>query len=263
MEHIENTTESLAESAGDLTVDRIASLEAAAIPSILEFEPVQLARRLDGWYPERQRAFIEELADCGIVREAAARVGMTERSARRLRLRPDAAAFNLAWDAAVRAGAERLHSIAYERAVNGTVRPRFYKGEQIAEERVYDNRLLIYLLGRVDARHRDRNPEYRLREWEAWLTAVEDGLEKPMPEPDESHLSPVWRDEDGRWLTNFPPPEGFDGEQWYDDDEEDYYRELTAQEQEAIGAWEARPGTKGARRRDVYFRRLTEVPPRR
>jgi hypothetical protein len=113
-----------------------------AVPS---FTPIQLAHRSDGWTPDRQRAFIEELADCGVIAEAAARVGMTEQTARRLRRRPDAAAFNKAWDAAIQLGGDRLRSIAYERAVNGTVRQRYYRGEVVGEERVYDNRLLIYL----------------------------------------------------------------------------------------------------------------------
>ena len=38
------------------------------------FDPVALRPRIDGWTPARQRAFIEELSDCGIVGEAAARV---------------------------------------------------------------------------------------------------------------------------------------------------------------------------------------------
>lgn len=101
-----------------------------AAPNELDaFDPVATASRHDGWTPDKQRAFIEELADCGIVREAAARVGMTEQSARRLRRRPDAAGFNLAWDAAVQVGADWLHSLAYERAVTGTVRRHYFHGE--------------------------------------------------------------------------------------------------------------------------------------
>src|SRR5262249_45320486 len=135
MEHIENDPEASFLLGDQLVPASFHGAERVSSPSNLDFEPVQVARRIDGWYPERQVAFIEELADCGIVREAAARVGMTERSARRLRLRPDAAAFNLAWDAAIRAGTERLHSIAYDRAVNGTVRARWFRGEQVGEER--------------------------------------------------------------------------------------------------------------------------------
>lgn len=237
--------------------------QARDTPSPFDFEPVQLARRSDGWYPERQRAFIEELADCGIVREAAARVGMTERSARNLRLRPDAAAFNLAWDAAVLAGSERLHSIAYDRAINGIVRPRFFKGEQVGEERVFDNRLLIYLLGRADKAAENGNVTDRLDHWEAWLSAVEDGAAEPMVAPDATYRSPVWRDDEGDWMTRFPPPDGFDGQQWGRFGEDEYVRELSADEREAIGAWEARSNATEASHRDVYFRRLTDFSPPR
>src|SRR5688500_10774268 len=115
-------------------------------PSALDFEPVAVARRSDGWTPGKQRGFIEALADCGVVREAAARVGMSERSANYLRRRDGAASFGRAWDAAMRLGASRLLSVAYERAVLGTVKPHLYRGRLVGEERIYDNRLLLSLL---------------------------------------------------------------------------------------------------------------------
>jgi transposase len=114
------------------------------------FEPVALAARRDGWTPERQRAFIAALADGGLVCEAAARVGMSEQTARRLRRRPDAAGFSRAWDQAIAARAERSRS-AWERAVNGTPRQRLYRGKVVGEDRVFDNRLLVHLLGRSAA----------------------------------------------------------------------------------------------------------------
>ena len=80
--------------------------------------PVPIRARIDGWTPDRQRAFIEALADCGIIREAAARVGMSEKSVARLRRRDDAAAFRTACDRALRLGASRLRSVAFERAVD-------------------------------------------------------------------------------------------------------------------------------------------------
>src|SRR5688572_23931391 len=91
--------------------------------SNLDFEPVALRARCDGWTPARQRAFIEELADCGVVREAAARVGMTVQSAGRLRRRAGAESFARAWELALREGTDRLRSIAYERCIHGTLKP--------------------------------------------------------------------------------------------------------------------------------------------
>jgi hypothetical protein len=124
----------------------------------LEFEPVRLAHRSGGWTPEKQRAFIHELADCGIVREAAVRVGMNERGASRLCHRPDAASFRRAWDKAMRMAADHLRSVAYDRAVNGTIRKRYYHGRLVGEERVYDNRLLASLIARLPSETAEAEP---------------------------------------------------------------------------------------------------------
>ena len=129
-----------------------APADAADTAPSLDFVPVVLARRSDGWTPERQRAFIEQLASCGTVCEAAARVGMTDQSARRLRHRPDAASLNRAWENALRVSSVRRRSVAYERAVLGTVRHRTYRGKLVGEDRIFDNRLLACLLGLADLR---------------------------------------------------------------------------------------------------------------
>lgn len=221
------------------------------------FQPVPVAWRAQGWTPERQRQFIEELADCGVVREAAARVGMTEQGAYQLRRRPDAAGFNQAWDAAVQLGVHRLHSTAFERAISGTVRQRFYQGEVVGEEKVFDNRLLIYLLNRLDAQ-RDFDVRRTAENWHEQLGDLEDGLLRSLPAPDESHRSPVWRDEDDEWRTSFPPPEGYNGEEWGAYGEEDYCRALTGDEVAAVEARESRLVLRAGKQRDRYFARLNE-----
>lgn len=224
-------------------------------PDVLAFDPVAMAPRLDGWTPERQRAFIEELADCGIVGEAAARVGMTDRSARRLRRRPDAQAFSLAWEAALRLGVEHLCSIAYERAVLGIVKPRFYRGEKIGEERVYDNRLLVSLLGRQPEHSTRHLTDRVIGDWDRWMKAIEDGIEEPSPLPDKDD-GPVWQQDDGHWWTSFPPPSDFDGKCRGEYGEEDYARACTAEECARIAAWFALDEADGRRERDAYFARL-------
>ena len=221
---------------------------------MLAFDPVPLRARRDGWTPERQRDFIEALADCGVVREAAVRVGMTEQSATRLRRRPEAAGFSLAWDVALRLGGERLGSIAFERAVNGVVKKRFYRGRVVGEERVYDNRLLIYLLGRLQPVAASPEVADVHRNWEAWMDAVELGLDKPMPAPGEA-AAPVWEDEGG-WWTRFPPPPGFNGRQHGDFGDSDYRRECTLDEIEVAEAPRARRAAEAARCRDAYFARM-------
>jgi hypothetical protein len=220
----------------------------------LAFDPVAVQYRCDGWTPEKQRAFIEELADCGFVREAAGRVGMTEQSANRLRRRADAASFNLAWTAALQIGADRLRSIAYERAVEGTVKRHFYKGQVVGEDRVYDDRLLIYLLGKSQPVVDPFVARNVARDWERWMQAIEDGLDKPMPSLDSGDEAPVWRTEDGEWWTSFPPPPGFEGREFLPEaDDDEYQRECTPAEIEAIGASRARTEAEKARRRDLYF----------
>jgi hypothetical protein len=225
-------------------------------PSHLDFDPIALRHRCDGWTREKQRWFIEELADCGIVREAAARVGMTEQSANRLRRRADAAAFNLAWEAAIRIGADRLRSIAYERAVLGTVKPHFYKGERVGEERIYDNRLLAWLLGRTGRPFTHPESYQVVAEWGRWMAAIEDGFDRPPPRPDANARSRVWRDEDGAWWTDFPPPPDFDSACHGEYGDEDYRRPCSREERSALDAMRAREAAEDRRQRDAYFARI-------
>ena len=155
----------------------------APVPSAVEglaFDPVPLRSRADGLTPEKQREFVEALADCGIARVAAARIGVSEQAIARARRRADARSFDLACEAARRIGARRLHDLAWERAVEGTIKQHFYHGELKGEERVYDNRLLIYLLGKTQ--HLLEPPpeaEAIAADWEPWMEAVEQGLPPP------------------------------------------------------------------------------------
>ena len=67
----------------------------APIPA---FTPVpRQCNRHDGWTPERQRAFIEALADLGSVKHAAARINMSAVGAYTLRRQPGAEGFRAAW----------------------------------------------------------------------------------------------------------------------------------------------------------------------
>lgn len=56
----------------------------ADLPALLEFTPVPVRARHDGWTPERQRLYVAALAETGHGGKAAARVGMSEQSTRRL-----------------------------------------------------------------------------------------------------------------------------------------------------------------------------------
>jgi hypothetical protein len=110
--------------------------------------PVQ--PRHDGWTPARQRAFIQALAECGVVSRAAAAVGMTERSAHRLALRPDAESFRIAWDAALQIAARRGASLLFEYAYEGVVETVWRDGELVSQRRRPSEKALFFLLSRLD-----------------------------------------------------------------------------------------------------------------
>ena len=112
----------------------------------LEFEPVSLNPRHDGWTAERQRIFIQCLAETGCVRTACAEVGLTPRSAYRLREHPKGQAFRSAWDHATSLATTRLTSIAFDRAINGSPERIYRNGELYEERRRPSDKLLMWLL---------------------------------------------------------------------------------------------------------------------
>lgn len=121
---------------------------------LLDFTPVPLRSRRDGWTAERQRAFIGSLGECLSPGRAADAVGMSRQTAYALRSRPGAEGFAAAWDAAVRLARRRRASLAspteWERAVEGVEQPIRYRGRTLAHDRRYDSRALRRLLGRVE-----------------------------------------------------------------------------------------------------------------
>jgi len=117
-------------------------------PNPLAFDPVPSAtRRRDGWTPERQRAFIDQLARIGMVSTAARSVGMSRKSAYALLARagPDSG-FARAWDHAAVSGEATTLATAIEKALYGVETPYFYRGKQCGTRRVYNDRLLIAVL---------------------------------------------------------------------------------------------------------------------
>ena len=261
------------------------------IPAVLipAFDPVPLRYRSDGLTPAKQRDFVEALADCGLLHVAAKRVGVSPQAVNRTRRRADAKGFDLACIAARRFGARRLHDTAWERAIEGSIRRHYYHGELKSEERVFDNKLLVYLLGKTE--HLLEEPPEAAAvaaNWEPWVEAIEQGTPLPDVRPDwqkeqderlaedaaaededeedeaASDDDMVWEDEEtGVWWTRFPPPADFWGEEFGEPGDADYRRFLTDAEQEALEAQtEEDEGEDGARadrirraceRRDRYF----------
>lgn len=117
------------------------------------FTPVALAARHDGWTAERQIAFINALADCGCVADAARAAGMSVRSAYRLRAHPQAGSFRQAWESAMEWAIQLLQDAVLSRAIKGVPIPHYHLGKKVGEHRRYDERLAQFLL-------RTRAPAY-------------------------------------------------------------------------------------------------------
>lgn len=122
-------------------------------PSVPDFDPVPLRHRRDGWTPGRQRDFIHWLAKGLRPGRAAARLGMSRKSAYALRSRPGGGGFAAAWDAAV-ASANRCRCEArapgdWARGVEGVLRPIRHRGRIAAWDRRFDDRALLRLLHRT------------------------------------------------------------------------------------------------------------------
>jgi hypothetical protein len=105
-------------------------------------------KRLAGWSADRQRMFLAELAETGSIHLAANAARLSARGAYRLRTRSPA--FARAWDAALQLAVGRLSAIAFDRAINGRVEQVFHEGNLIGEKRLPSDRLLTWLLARLD-----------------------------------------------------------------------------------------------------------------
>jgi 3-hydroxyacyl-CoA dehydrogenase len=265
VEHIKNST------APEASTDERASFffpaaDAAAADAApasrsdpLDFDPAPLRYRHDGWTPRKQRDYVEALADCGIARQAAALVNMTEQSVNRLRRRPEGRTFDLACEAAERIGARRTLSTAVERALEGTIRRHYYHGELKSEERVYDNRLLTYLIGKLGPALGPRPESLGIeRNWTAWMDAIEQGAPPPRPPADDvvedDDCGRVWEDDDNVLWTDFPPPAGFCGrEEGRFDGLHFYRRTLTPAELAALEREQEQDWAEERASRDRYF----------
>ncbi len=106
--------------------------------------------RDDGWTPQAIRAFLEALAECGVVGDAARAAGMGVRSAYAFRNSAAGRAFDLAWRAALVRARGRLADEVMSRALHGCVDVIVRDGEVWGERHRYDNRLTMAVLTRLD-----------------------------------------------------------------------------------------------------------------
>jgi hypothetical protein len=120
------------------------SVPAHALPA---FTPVPRKQpRHDGWTPERQKAFIEALADTGCVNIACRMVNMSQPSYYYLRRQPGAESFRAAADAAHTLGLEVVKDEAFDRAMHGQLVPVFVAGKLMGFRRKKNDRLLMFIL---------------------------------------------------------------------------------------------------------------------
>jgi hypothetical protein len=105
-------------------------------------------KRLAGWSAERQRVFLSCLAETGSVHLASSAARLSARSAYRLRVRSPA--FAAAWDVAERLAVGRLSALAFDRAINGRTEQVWQDGALVAEKRTPSDKLLMWLLARLD-----------------------------------------------------------------------------------------------------------------
>ncbi len=119
----------------------------ALATQIPAFTPVPRKRmRRGGWSADRQRAFIEALADTGSVRAACRRLGVGEHHIYQLRRHPEAESFRKAWEAALDIGIAKIEDVAMDRALNGVEEPVYHGGELVGTRRVHNDRLLMFML---------------------------------------------------------------------------------------------------------------------
>lgn len=153
------------------------------------FTPVpRQTSRHDGWTDERQRAFIEALADTGSVDAACRAVDMSQGGVYYLRRQPGAESFRKAWEKALELGVQRIEDVAMDRALNGVEVPVYSYGKLVGTRTAYNDRLLMFMLrnrapGRfaagqpkalnaVDQMKLDRIKKQWRAEWEAELRRV-------------------------------------------------------------------------------------------
>ncbi len=116
--------------------------------------PTRYTQRSDGWTPDRQRGFLERIAEGATVDEASASVCLSPGAAYTLRRRAAGAAFALGWDAAKLVARPIVAETLFLRAIAGQTERVTRPDGEVIERHRYDNRLAMSLLNRLD-RHAD------------------------------------------------------------------------------------------------------------
>jgi hypothetical protein len=132
--------------------------------------------RHNGWSRDKMQRFIELLVESGSVTQAAKGVGMSRNSAYRIRARLVGQPFDLAWEAALEFGMQQIAHEAVDRALNGTIVPIYYMGEQVGERRVFNESGALNLMlaaDRIGRHHVAR--DFACRNWVDMVRRVGEG----------------------------------------------------------------------------------------
>ena len=210
--------------------------------------------------PELKVRFCEALAETGIVTAACRAVGK-HRDTIYEHLRTDPL-FAAACDSSRHHARHRLADRLLEDSIEGSVDHFYRDGVLVGERRYTDNRLAYAMLRRLDKLAEEPRETAPARGFDSKLAlkALRTGAEEDLCaalaalESDTSDDPPfqaeeiddlsysnfgsdrVWQEDEGVWWTNFPPPEGFFGEEhghWSDDD---YARECSEDECDLLAA---------------------------
>ncbi len=253
------------------------------------------ATRHDGWTGERMATFCETLAETGLVVDACLAAGKSRQNAYALRHRDPV--FAAAWEAALAMARSQLSDALLARSLEGSVEHYYRDGELIGERRHYESWLALSVLNRLDKRaDLDRSegglPSRMTADWLTTLDALRSGGSTAVPaliapkgdESDESDSTPspseeedqgldlsdrCWKSDEAFgeliWMTDFPPPEGYDGYESGAYGSSRYERECTAEEVAVLDADEAAADAAlradDAELRDEWFKLLnSELP---
>jgi hypothetical protein len=153
----------------------------AAEPKAAGPIPRPTVARGDRWTKPKMAEFLRQLAATHSVTAAAKAVGMSRRSAYKLRARLKGQPFDIAWEAAFRHGYDELAHAALELALEGEEVPHYYQGELKATHRKRNSQLMIQLL---KMRNREGAPalgrynaaaEFWSENWEQLTHRIETG----------------------------------------------------------------------------------------
>ena len=229
---------------------------------VLDRAPSPCDMRLTGWTPQVKCGFLEALARCGNVRNAAAFVSMSREGAYKLRRRDRA--FALAWEGALVQARKLAEDVLQDKALNGITEQLSYHGEVIDTRTRFHGRLLLALLGRLDKRAESETAMLGADRFDALLDAISadadagDLLEMPAQararaaaeaqaariaaakedeaiQEADTHM--IWEEGD-EWYTDYPAPPGYDGIEDGDYGDADYRRTLSPEEMAALGVEE-------------------------